>query len=72
MICAAKRVHADMHGVHARTTCPSLIAAAPAKGNRRLIQRVAVRPHACYRLSAWVKTEGLTNTGADGGGPNVG
>jgi hypothetical protein len=20
--CAAKRIHADMHGVHARTTCP--------------------------------------------------
>ena len=23
MICAARRVHADTHGVHARTTCPS-------------------------------------------------
>jgi hypothetical protein len=27
--------------------------------NCRLSQRVKVRPHACYRLSCWVKTEGL-------------
>ncbi len=29
--------------------------------NRRVIQRVAVRPGAAYRLSAWVKTEGLSD-----------
>lgn len=33
-------------------------------GNRRLIQRVAVRPHACYRLSAWVKTRDLQSPGS--------
>jgi hypothetical protein len=32
-------------------------------GNSRLIQSVKVRPHACYRLSAWVKTEGLASPG---------
>ena len=30
----------------------------------RLIQKVKVRPHACYRLSAWVKTRELRPTGA--------
>jgi hypothetical protein len=34
-----------------------------AVGVRRLIHKAAVRPHGCYRLSAWVKTEGLSNTG---------
>jgi hypothetical protein len=28
--------------------------------NRRLVQQVPVRPHACYRISAWVKTAGLS------------
>ncbi len=32
--------------------------------NCRLIQPVKVRPHACYRLSAWVKTRGLKPAGA--------
>jgi len=32
-----------------------------ASGNARLIQRVAVRPHACYRFSCWVKTRDLTD-----------
>ncbi|MFO0910423.1 MAG: hypothetical protein U0794_19110 [Isosphaeraceae bacterium] len=27
--------------------------------NRRITQRVALRPHTAYRFSAWVKTEGL-------------
>jgi hypothetical protein len=31
-----------------------------AVGNTRLIQRVKVRPHACYRFSAWVKTRDLS------------
>lgn len=35
-------------------------AAAPVS---RLIQGVKVRPHACYRLSAWIKTRGLEPTG---------
>lgn len=30
-------------------------------GNRRLIQGVSVRPHAGYRLSAWVKTRDLAS-----------
>jgi hypothetical protein len=30
----------------------------------RLIQKVKVRPHACYRLSAWAKTRDLAPTGA--------
>ena len=30
----------------------------------RLIQKVKVRPHACYRLSAWMKTRDLAPTGA--------
>lgn len=33
-------------------------------GNSRLMQRVAVRPGACYRLSAWVKTEHLASPGS--------
>src|SRR5262249_35265434 len=32
-------------------------------GNCRLAQRVKVRPWACYRLSAWVKTENLAPAG---------
>lgn len=30
----------------------------------RLIQRVKVRPHACYRLSCWTRTRDLSPTGA--------
>lgn len=30
-----------------------------ASGNCRLIQRVRLRPHACYRFSCWVKTRDL-------------
>jgi hypothetical protein len=32
-------------------------------GNARLVQRVKVRPHACYRLSCWVKTKDLVFPG---------
>ncbi len=32
-------------------------------GNSRVIQRVKVRPHACYRLSCWVKSQALTPSG---------
>jgi hypothetical protein len=31
-------------------------------GNGRLVQRVKVRPHACYRFSCWVKTRSLADT----------
>jgi hypothetical protein len=31
-------------------------------GNARLVQRVRVRPYACYRFSAWVKTRDLRPT----------
>ena len=34
------------------------LAAAP-NGNARLMQAVPVRPHRCYRITAWVRTEGL-------------
>ena len=33
-------------------------------GHGRLMQEVKVRPHRCYRLSCWVKTEGLEPQGA--------
>ena len=33
-------------------------------GNARVVQNVKVRPHACYRLSAWVKTKDLAPTGS--------
>ncbi len=48
---------------HGNTSCrldPSDRSAA----NKRLIQQLDVRPHAAYRLSAWIKTDGLTNLGA--------
>jgi hypothetical protein len=35
-----------------------------AGGNARVVQKVTVRPHACYRLSTWVKTRGLSPTGS--------
>ena len=46
---------------HGRQSCR--MAADGPSANRRLVQQVAVRPHACYRVSAWVKTEGLTTAG---------
>jgi hypothetical protein len=51
--------HAVTH--RGRTSCR--IEAAGPDGNRRLIQRVAVRSHACYKLSAWVKSRNLTIAG---------
>jgi hypothetical protein len=33
-------------------------------GNARLIQRVKVRPNACYRLSCWARTKDLSSPGA--------
>jgi hypothetical protein len=33
-------------------------------GNARVVQKVSVRPHACYRLSCWVKTQALAPTGS--------
>ncbi len=32
-------------------------------GNCRIVQRVKVRPHACYRFSCWLKTKDLSNLG---------
>ena len=32
-------------------------------GNSRLVMQVKVRPHACYRFSAWVKTQDLQPAG---------
>jgi hypothetical protein len=49
---------------HGRVACRMQ---APGKrkvpGNCRVIQSVKVRPHACYRLSCWVKTENLKTSG---------
>ena len=42
---------------HGGASCRMQDAGTPA-GNCRLIQRVKVRPHACYRFSCWVKTRG--------------
>jgi hypothetical protein len=33
-------------------------------GHGRIMRKVAVRPHRCYRMSLWVKTEGLGPRGA--------
>ena len=33
-------------------------------GNARVIQKVKVRPHACYRLSCWAKTRDLAPAGS--------
>lgn len=33
-------------------------------GNARVVQKVTVRPHACYRLSCWVKTRDLSPAGS--------
>ncbi len=35
-----------------------------AGGNARVTQKVKVRPHACYKLSCWVKTRDLAPTGS--------
>jgi hypothetical protein len=40
------------------------VAKTSSTGNARLIQKVKVRPHACYRLSCWVKTKDLSSPGA--------
>lgn len=40
------------------------VARTSSSGNCRLIQRIGVRPHACYRFSAWVKTQELTSPGS--------
>jgi hypothetical protein len=47
---------------HGRQSCR--MAADGPSPNRRLVQQVAVRPHACYRISAWVRTDGLTIAGS--------
>ena len=33
-------------------------------GNARVVQHVPVRPHACYRLSCWIKTRDLAPAGS--------
>jgi hypothetical protein len=47
---------------HAKTSCR--MSDFPGTPVCRLIQAVKVRPHACYRLSCWVKTRDLAPTGA--------
>src|SRR5262249_2070020 len=42
-----------------KVSCRMQDAARNPAGNCRLAQRVKVRPHACYRFSAWVKTQDL-------------
>ncbi len=36
----------------------------PQHGHARVMQEIQVRPRRCYRVSVWVKTEGLKPTGA--------
>ncbi len=55
---------ADHRVFHQGKTSCRLNVSDHSSANKRLIQRVGVRPHAAYRLSAWVKTDGLTNLGA--------
>ncbi len=50
---------ADRKVVHQGRTSCRFAADGPAD-NRRLIQKVSVRPYSCYRASAWVKTERLS------------
>ena len=45
---------------HGKVSCRMQdVAGKNSPNNRRLIQRVKVRPHACYRFSCWVKTREL-------------
>jgi hypothetical protein len=39
------------------------LADSPGADNRRIVQRVKVRPHTAFRFSAWVKTKELKNLG---------
>jgi hypothetical protein len=57
---------ADRDVVHGgRVSCRMQdVARAGTNGNSRLVQRVKVRPYACYRFSCWVKTEHLHPAGA--------
>lgn len=48
---------------HGKTSC-RMEAAGTSEGNRRVMQRVAVRPHTAYRISAWVKTDELSIAGS--------
>ena len=56
-----KTTFADHTVVHGGNTSVRIQDAARGDTNRnyRLAQRVQVRPHACYRFSAWVKTRDL-------------
>lgn len=55
--------HAVAH--HGRTSCRMQdIGKASANGLCRLIQKVKVRPHACYRLSCWAKTQDFSTPSA--------
>jgi hypothetical protein len=50
---------------HGKVSCRMQdVAKTSSTGNCRLIQRVKVRPHACYRFSAWVKTKDLSTPGS--------
>ncbi len=55
--------HADRAVRHGGTTSLR-IQGLSLGGNRRVIQPVAVRPFACYRLSAWVKTQNVADPGS--------
>jgi hypothetical protein len=53
---------ADRGVAHGGTASCRLDAAGP-DPNRRLVQRVKLRPYTAYRFSAWVQTASLTNVG---------
>lgn len=58
-----KCTFADHDVVHQGKTSCRMENLGTASPNCRLSQRVKVRPYACYRLSCWVKTQGLRPAG---------
>ncbi len=67
----------DVHGGKVSCRMRDTDKTSTSAGNARLMQTVKVRPRACYRFSAWVKTQELTRPGgfrllalgAEGGRP---
>jgi hypothetical protein len=61
-----KATFADRSVVHGgKTSCRMQdVARNSSSGNARLIQRVTVRPHGCYRFSCWAKTKDLASPDA--------
>jgi hypothetical protein len=58
-----KRTFADRETVHGGKVSCRMENRGKEAANLRLIQKVKLRPHACYRFSAWVKTRDLKPAG---------